>query len=168
MLWIEERKNSSEEKYAYFVMEYAAGGDLWKYWQSFSNPPGRVGLEEVVQEHGGDLVDDGVGGAVGLAHPGELHVALAEGEVGVGPAPEGEDDRIPALLGELVDEPLGFAQNGRRVGAGHASVGNDHQDGDPVGVLVVISDRGMAGSEMTTRTATRLVSVRSRVMGCSR
>ena len=48
--------------------------------------PGRVGLEEVVQEHGGDLVDDGVGGAVGLARPGVLHVALAEGEVGVGPA----------------------------------------------------------------------------------
>ncbi|KAB5588085.1 Acetylglutamate semialdehyde dehydrogenase [Ceratobasidium theobromae] len=101
---------------------------------------GRRG-QEVAQQDAGDLVDRRVGRAVRLPHPGALDVAPAEGEVRVGTASEGEDDGLLALLDELVDEALGLAQDRRRVGAGHAAVRGDDEDGDALGVGALLRDR---------------------------
>ena len=97
-------------------------------------------LEEVVQQGGSHLLDGLVAGAVRLPGPGELDRRAPEAEVALGAPAEGEDDRLLAVLDQLLDEAAGLAQDGGRVGAGHAAVGGDHEDRHALGVGALLSD----------------------------
>ena len=103
----------------------------------------RIGIlvQETFEQDGRHLTRGLGGRRIRLPFPLAFDVNAAEAEVRRGPATKGVDDGLVAVLTQVRDELLRFAQDGRRVGSGHTAIRCHDQDGHAIGVFAFLGQR---------------------------